>query len=478
MSRCVAPAFTLGLVAACHATSSIDPPELTSPSGLLFYGGAADPAFAFNQGDDVVGSLPSISDRGDLAARIFDLPCTLRVSGIEAGPLELREAPVEGTLHPLGMRVLTMEDGATRWVERELLAEDEALVARVKVDPAARCRETSHVLEFEPVERYEAFDAFAVAVAPHRVVVGLTDEAELSWQLGWIGPNDESLMEIDAPDGPWAAAIGWEDEVWVARKDGALAHGRLGEPFELVDVRTSTPSKFALGLTASTPPAAFEIFAVTDAGTVERFDGTEWDVVYAIEPGLRLLRDQSFAAGMTPGIAWVGPSDVMAIVPGPDLSSQIVRAENGSARIVPFPGRPYGVGTIDGVGTFASGASQAEGMVVARLEGEEWVRITGLGLGGFNERHQRLLAFDRFYRLGDGYLFGRLAFYGSIYAEYDEQFGYCQAEPALTPFLKAFAPLDEASFVTVYKLEAFGTEVEVSRIHTKFRGACGEVVAR
>ncbi len=478
MSRGVARALSLTFVGACHSTSSIELPDLSSPAGILFFDASGiAPIYAFSRDERLESPFQSSSAKDGLPAFVLELPCSLDVSGLTSGPIELLDTPTaEVWIHP--KTKLALDEGGAAWVPAEISDSDELLSARLPADPRARCRETAHELEIEPLGRVDAFSAFASAVSPGRVVVGTSDQRRTSWQVGWVGKTEPELQPIDASNGPWAAAAGRGDEVWLARKDGALAHGRLGETFEFVDVRTSTSSKFTLGLVASKEPADFELFAVTDAGTVERFDGTEWSVVYAIEPDLELLRDQSFAEGMTPGIAWLGPSDVMAIVPGPELTSQIVRAGNGRPQIVAFPGRPYGVATIEGRGTFASGSSRDKGLVVARWEADTWVPIDGLGRDELNDRSARLLAFDQFHALGPtGMLLGRLALFGPSYVLYEPELGYCPAEVALTPFIQAVTPLDDRTFISMYKLESFGLRMEISRISAKFRGPCGESTA-
>lgn len=343
--------------AACHATSSLEPPPAEGRSTLMIATGEAGYriAFAVDIPDD--GSpprYPTFTRPAEIDLYAVNFSCPLEILGLEPGRQVLTSEPTDRLELPVPRSIFASHDGAeqTPWEEVDLDRVEEILRS-VEVPEDNLCR--LYGVRLAPPKQ-----GFRVGTSTPTVVVPLTEETAL------VGNADGSFFEVDieenvrpldhiSPDTPRRAGFAREDgEVVLVGRDGTVARGYpLESDFTIVHTGGATVADFLQVDGSKAGP--LEIFRTSwfgfehrllSQGPLEHFDGQDWE---QITDG-----NASFSQGSY-SVAWIGPG--RAIASGVVDEPKLVRYEDGeltleelpngavAERIVDLPGIGVVIGT-------------------------------------------------------------------------------------------------------------------------------------
>jgi hypothetical protein len=253
---------------------------------LLREGGARADAIAV--GASAHGTTLTFVGEG---AALLEYDCALDALGLAEGPLTV---DASGHRLPPPDRV---RDGAQAWASTATVAE---------IVHQTRVRDGRDWAEERCPDLVTTTQSATIAVG-HVSVLQPIDERTLL-----IGFTDETVALISG-DGPLvrvsgrfpaAAALRRDDgELWLFGRDGRVVRGRWGGPMRDAPARTSTTSA-RLAVATSRGAAPLELWAVTGAGSIERFDGASWALVH---------RGAQAGPEGRVAVSWIGPGEVLVV---------------------------------------------------------------------------------------------------------------------------------------------------------------------
>lgn len=192
-------------------------------------------------------------------------------------------------------------------------------------------------------------------------------------------------------------------EVWLSSHAGAVARGHPDRGFEPMPTRTSTWSGGRVWLDGARDGAPTELYAVTQAGRFERFDGARWT----------LLEDSGLEE--PEGVIWLGPGRAIAAQLFPGTMTHYADGELSRSELpLPLGVRLKSVHWVPGFGPMAGTVSG----LLLRWNGQLWTPLPGAPTGarvfGIVPREQ-------------GIVFGGER---GLLQQYVEEHGYCDGVPS------------------------------------------------
>lgn len=234
-------------------------------------------------------------------------------------PGTIAEEP-EGRRIPAADRVLAAEirsAGLTPWIEGELPDE----IRSLRIGTTRRCSELE--VEHLYLPNSKSTDPYlGVSLDDESALVALEDgrffrvTSTAAVPLTGISTATPRLAAFRDPRG----------ELWLLGRNGRVARGDLERGFTEIDPLPSRGGLKYMWLEGSRDASApFELFAVTDRMTFDRFDGEAWE---------RLDSDAQGYVYFLGDVVWLGPSDAIAVGVEPE---EIVRYTDGEITRTDLP---------------------------------------------------------------------------------------------------------------------------------------------
>jgi hypothetical protein len=245
----------------------------------------------------------------------------------------------------------------------------------------------------------------------------------------------EGAMQIDTPTTtPHAGSYTDEDGVvWLLGTGGRLAKYRPETGFE--DAGT-TASRSGSGDTGDLDGLGSELFAVSNEGVVDRFDGSGWEVIVGDPDDCH----------DSPGIAVLAPGHAIAIGP---RDGSAVRYRDGAISDEVIIGAPT-----EGLNSIAYG--EEVGAVIGTSRGEYWIHRGGWSRVPDSPTVSPARALAPF---GSGFLSGTI---NGFVTQWHPQIGFCMAA--------------QLASNGVHQILPSPTGIVVSAIHEEHQGDQADVV--
>lgn len=327
MTRAIFIATLALACAACNEleqTKLVGPPIAAGARGMIIVAlqnGVAREAWAFDlsRSDPRLWSLPS---DGDLQLFAIMIDCPL-------GALELREGPlaidVKGRALPSGV---VLASDFTDGVQSAWAAVDppagltDLRISGTEPDPCAVFTPVFDVTNIVLEGTKHNNPSFAVPLDAHSVLVATFDG-----QFFRIGDDASVVRPTElSTSTPHVGAFARADgELWLFGLRGGVIHGRLETGF-VAAPSLNTTSGFERVAVDGAKDGPIELFAFTNNGVLEHFDGVAWTVIDQNQGNADLFKLD---------VLWIEPMRAIAVVGGP---SRIVRVEPSGTRIDTLPG--------------------------------------------------------------------------------------------------------------------------------------------
>lgn len=456
----------LALVTFCLAAAcgGIDAPDGASDSGRFLL---VEPSVAPECGTTVAvppaGEMPDLERLGDADAWLFELPDELGAASAVT-VYKLRDDVARwGT----GFEVPPTPTKVWHWTGdgfNEVSVDETApLIESYRLVPDGTCSDVVQSLcdmdAVTPCDRFERYDVLVpgtsagigvgLALDETTVLVSAADVTFDDEPAEFFRVSETSIERVTNTSTmtPFGGGFRTDDgQVWLYGPLGRFAKYTNGS-FELQTPPAYQSGFFQSWLDGARDGAPFEMFALTDGGAFERFDGTSWEIV---RDGFELLEHEG-------GVAWLGPSHAISIG---SVRKGVIRYRDGVVTeefldSVGLTERLSAIANVPGIGA-----------MVGSIAGEIFVD-DGTGWKKFEEGPRDGLEVNGLLPYRGGFVFGReiAGLEGGWAVQYVPGFGLCPAERVSEADLRRITRMGERSFVVV------GEEVGLNSWVSIVRGA-------
>lgn len=297
----------IALAAGCSRAEVIEGPPLRGEGSILVVIAAKGEARPIVQAMDLAQPAPIELEASEAELVIVEYCCPLETLGLEAGLQTLLELPREAKALPDAkhMYFAQLTGGVpSAWSEDGDPALALAAIARLDLPTDHLCSLYDREIRVVDVSvrgvRTSSAPAFLIGIGEGRVF-GAT-RSGLFFTASASGSALETQLSTSTPH---HGAHRTEDgEIWLVGDDGRTMRGDLLRGFEPVDARAQDGVPSFVQLSGARGSAPFELFAVNDRRSFQRFHGDRWNTIVGPQ-----LYDPS---RVPPSVAWIGPDEAIA----------------------------------------------------------------------------------------------------------------------------------------------------------------------